>query len=67
LPTRQAGDFGSFDKKTGEFFVEENIYTHKDLADLANRHTISVDDEVGHYEIAASGVVRLSAEVDDGA
>jgi hypothetical protein len=41
----QAGEFGTIDKKTGEWLTEGNIYTHPDIKSLADQYPLVEKDE----------------------
>jgi hypothetical protein len=51
LPNKQAGDFGTINKKTGELVVEGNIYSHVDTKDIASQHPTFIAPEVDQFEI----------------
>ena len=48
---QQPGDFGIVLKSTGEFVVEGNIYEHKDLAHIAQKHPPCEGNELDRYYI----------------
>jgi len=47
----QAGDFGTVNRKTGEFLVEGNIYTHPDIAPIARLYPPFEAPETDQYQI----------------
>jgi len=49
--TKQAGDFGTILKKTGELEVEGNIYSHVDTEQIASQYPAVPEDEVDQFEI----------------
>ena len=58
----QAGDFGTINKKTGELIVEGNIYSHGDIAPIANLHPPIQEAEVDHYQIQSHEVRGVDVE-----
>jgi len=65
-PKNQAGDFGTIDKITGELFVEGNIYTHEDIANIAMKFPVSdcADDDL--VEIHSNEVLPLDVKTEVG-
>ena len=63
LPTKQAGDYGKVDKKTGEFMYEGNIYTDADIMQIANQYPCVPGAEVDKYRVHSLEVEGLSIEV----
>lgn len=55
--TNQAGDFGTVDRITGELFVEGNIYTHGDIANIAMKYPASGCAEDDLFEVHSKGVL----------
>lgn len=49
--TKQAGDFGTIVKRTGELEVEGNIYSHVDTEQIASQYPAVPEDEVDQFEI----------------
>ena len=49
--TKQAGDFGTIIKETGELEVEGNIYSHVDIKQIASQYPPVPEDEVDQFEI----------------
>jgi hypothetical protein len=47
----QAGDFGTVNRKTGEFLVDGNIYTHQDIAPIAHQYPPLEAPETDQYQI----------------
>lgn len=47
----QAGDFGTVNRKTGEFLVDGNIYTHQDIAPIAQQYPPFEAPETDQYHI----------------
>ncbi|KAN0139777.1 hypothetical protein V8E53_002439 [Lactarius tabidus] len=47
----QAGDFGTVNRKTGEFLVDGNIYTHPDIAPIAHQYPPVEAPETDQYQI----------------
>lgn len=47
----QAGDFGTVNRKTGEFLVEGNIYTHHDIKPIAQQYPPVEAPETDEYQI----------------
>jgi len=62
----QAGDFGTTNKKTGELMIEGNIYSHGDIAPIANLHPPIQEAEVDHYQIQSHEVRGLDVEAHAG-
>ena len=58
-PTKQPGDFGTVNKKTGGLNVEGNIYSHPDIAPIAYKYLPIEGAVVDHYQIN-SFEVRVS-------
>ena len=58
----KAGDFGTIYKKTGELIVEGNIYSHGDMAPIANLHPPIQEAEVDHYQIQSHEVRPVDVE-----
>jgi hypothetical protein len=56
---KQPGDFGTVNKKTGGLNVEGNIYSHPDIAPIANKYLPIAGAVVDHYQIN-SFEVRVS-------
>jgi len=63
----QVGDFGTFDKTTGDLIVEGNIYDLKEFTELATKYPASTNDEDKPIEIHSSRVVKPSTEDKAGA
>jgi len=64
--TKQVGDFGTINIKTGDLVVEGNVYTHVDIAKIADQHPPVPTPEVDHHEIPFFEVRELEAKADDG-
>lgn len=47
----QAGDFGTVNRKTGELLVDGNIYTHPDIAPIAQQYPPLEAPETDQYQI----------------
>jgi hypothetical protein len=58
-PTKQPGDFGTVNKKTGGLNVEGNIYSLPDIAPIAYKYLPVEGAVVDHYQIN-SFEVRVS-------
>jgi len=59
------GDFGTIDKTTGEFAVEGNIYTHVDIARIADKHRPVQTPEIEYYQIPSYEVRGLDVKADE--
>lgn len=61
-PYNQAGDFGTFNERTGEFITEGNIYTHEDISQIAKKYVRVQGDETDVYQIESDGVEGLAVD-----
>jgi len=52
--------------KRGDLVVEGNVYTHVDIAKIADQHPPVPTPEVDHHEIPSFEVRELEAKADDG-
>jgi len=52
--------------QTGDLVVEGNVYTHVDIAKVADQHPPVPTPEVDHHEIPSFEVRELEAKADDG-
>jgi hypothetical protein len=64
---KQPGDFGIVNKKTGALVVEGNIYTHPDIAQIAQQYQPIQAAEVDHYQINSFDVRGLDVNAAVGA
>ncbi|KAH9035741.1 hypothetical protein EDB85DRAFT_840328 [Lactarius pseudohatsudake] len=62
----QIGDFGTVDKKTGEFKVEGNIFTHPEIEHIAQSYPPFEAPETDLYQIHSGQVRRLDIQADPG-
>ncbi|KAI9458822.1 hypothetical protein F5148DRAFT_315756 [Russula earlei] len=60
------GDFGTVEKKTGDFIVEGNIYTHVDIAKIANQYPPIQAPDVDNFQIPSFEVRGSEIRPDDG-
>jgi len=64
--THQAGDFGTINQMTGELFVEGNIYTYQDIANIATNYPMSpsrcTEDDL--FEIHSNEVLPLDVRME---
>jgi hypothetical protein len=51
LGIKQAGDFGTIDRKTGDLTVEGNIYKHIDIAQIAKQYPPEDSPDLDYYQI----------------
>ena len=64
---KQAGDFGTVDKETGELRVEGNIYTHVDTIRIASQHPVVFAPGVDQFEIHSYEVRGIDVTASAGA
>ena len=65
--TKQAGDFGTIKKETGELLVEGNIYTHIDIMMIASQHPVVSPPDVDQIEIHSHEVREVDTRASAGA
>ena len=65
--TKQAGDFGTMIRETGELEVEGNIYSHVDTEQIASQYPAVNEDEVDHIEIQSHQVQGIDISASAGA
>jgi hypothetical protein len=65
--TKQAGDFGTINKKTGELLVEGNIYSHVDTKEIASRYPAVPAPGVDQFEIHSYEVRGIDINTSAGA
>jgi hypothetical protein len=65
--TKQVGDFGTLDEKSGELWAEGNIYTHNDTIQLASEFPSVQEPEIDHYKIHSNEVQELDVGTEPGA
>ncbi|KAH9042230.1 hypothetical protein EDB85DRAFT_1239832 [Lactarius pseudohatsudake] len=63
----RAGDFGTVNKKTGEFLVEGSIYTHQEIAPIARQYPPLEAPETDQYQIHSYHVQSTDVGADVGA
>ncbi|KAH8989627.1 hypothetical protein EDB86DRAFT_2807796 [Lactarius hatsudake] len=63
----QAGDFGTVNKKTGEFLVEGSIYTHQEISPIARQYPPLETPETDQYQIHSYHVQSTDVGADVGA
>ncbi|KAI0004598.1 hypothetical protein BJV74DRAFT_881176 [Russula compacta] len=59
-----AGDFGTVSKSSGVFTPEGNIYTHSDIAHIANQYRPIQSPDIDHYQLHTYEVRGLDIEND---
>jgi len=64
-PYNQAGDFGSFNERTGVFIAHGNIYTHDDISQIAEKYLRVQGDKTDVYQIESDGVEGLAMDASD--
>jgi len=63
--TKQVGDFGTININMGDFVVDGNVYSHVDIAKVADQHSPVPTPEVDHYETPSFEVLELEVKADD--
>jgi hypothetical protein len=63
---KQAGDFGTVNKKTGELTVEGNIYNHIDTAQIAKQYPPVESADVDFYQIPSYEVRPVDSKAGAG-
>ena len=64
---KQAGDFGTIDKKTGELMVEGNIYSHDDTKQIASKYPAVPEAETNQFAIHSYEVRGMDLNASAGA
>ncbi|EKM60622.1 uncharacterized protein PHACADRAFT_189748 [Phanerochaete carnosa HHB-10118-sp] len=62
--TIQAGDFGTIDKKSGQFERAGNIYRHSKMAEMAENYPVTVQPSEELYSVHSFHARQVAARAD---
>jgi hypothetical protein len=60
FPHKQAGDFGTYNDKTGKLVIEGNIYTHDAIKEIASNYEAVHAEEVDSIKIESREMNALN-------